>query len=61
MLHGHPAWSYLYRRFIRGLAEAGFRAVAHDQIGFGRSDKPERGEDYTIQRIVKHFGALISE
>ncbi|TMB50146.1 MAG: alpha/beta fold hydrolase [Chloroflexi bacterium] len=58
MLHGHPAWIYV-RRFIRGLAEAGFRAIAHDQIGFDRSDKPEREGDYTIQRNVKHFAALM--
>ena len=61
MLHGHPAWSYVYRHFIQGLADAGFRAIAHDQIGFGRSDKPERIEDYTIQRNVEHLAALIDE
>lgn len=59
MLHVHPAWSYVYRNFIQGLAQAGHRAIAHDQIGFGRSDKPERQEDYTIQRNVEHFGALM--
>jgi haloalkane dehalogenase len=61
MLHGHPAWSYLYRHFIRGLSEAGFRAIAHDQAGFGRSDKPRRVDDYSIERNLRHFNALLDE
>lgn len=39
MLHGTPAWSFLYRRMVPGLLSAGYRVVALDQIGFGRSDK----------------------
>ncbi len=50
LLHGNPTWSYLYRHFIRGLVDGGFRAIAHDQMGFGRSDKPEQECEYTIQR-----------
>lgn len=61
MLHGNPTWGYLYRRFISGLVDAGFRAVAHDQMGFGRSDKPEAESDYTIQRHAQHFGELMDE
>jgi cis-3-alkyl-4-acyloxetan-2-one decarboxylase len=61
LLHGNPTWAYLYRRFIAGLVEAGFRAVAHDQMGFGRSDKPERESEYTIQRHAQHFGELMDE
>jgi haloalkane dehalogenase len=40
MLHGEPTWSYLYRHMIGPTVEAGFRVVAPDLIGFGRSDKP---------------------
>jgi pimeloyl-ACP methyl ester carboxylesterase len=40
LLHGQPAWSYLYRRMIGQLANAGLRVIAPDLIGFGRSDKP---------------------
>lgn len=61
MLHGNATWSYLYRHFIRGLTEAGYRAIAHDQIGFGRSDKPQRQAEYSVQRHVKHFAALMDE
>lgn len=61
MLHGQPTWSYLYRHFIKGLTEAGFRSVAHDHMGFGRSDKPERESDYTIQRHAQNFGELMQQ
>lgn len=40
MLHGEPTWTYLYRRMIGPAVDAGFRVVAPDLIGFGRSDKP---------------------
>ena len=61
MLHGNPTWSYLYRHFISALAEGGFRAIAHDQMGFGRSDKAEREKEYSIQRHVEHFRALVDD
>lgn len=41
-LHGNPAWSYLYRKMIPSLLEAGHRVVAPDLIGFGKSDKPKK-------------------
>lgn len=41
LLHGEPSWSFLYRKVIPVLADAGIRAVAPDLIGFGRSDKPD--------------------
>ncbi len=52
LLHGQPAWSYLYRHMIPPLVEAGFRVVAPDLVGFGRSDKPTQVEDYTYGRHV---------
>lgn len=52
LLHGEPSWSYLYRKMIPGIVEAGYRAIAPDLVGFGRSDKPTRREDYTYQRHV---------
>ena len=52
LLHGQPAWSYLYRYMIPPLVEAGFRVVVPDLVGFGRSDKPTRPEDYTYARHV---------
>jgi len=52
LMHGQPAWSYLYRHMIPPLVEAGFRVIAPDLVGFGRSDKPTRIEDYTYARHV---------
>ncbi|TMP25960.1 hypothetical protein CWB99_20320 [Pseudoalteromonas rubra] len=40
MLHGQPSWSYLYRKMIPILAEAGYRVIALDNMGMGKSDKP---------------------
>jgi haloalkane dehalogenase len=53
LMHGQPAWSYLYRYMIPPLVEAGFRVVAPDLIGFGRSDKPAQLQDYTYARHVQ--------
>ncbi len=50
MMHGEPSWSYLYRKMIPVITAAGYRAIAPDLVGFGRSDKPARREDYTYQR-----------
>ena len=52
MLHGEPSWSYLYRTMIPSFVAAGYRAVAPDLVGFGKSDKPESQDDYTYQRHV---------
>ena len=52
MLHGEPSWSYLYRKMIPVFVSAGLRAVAPDLVGFGRSDKPAKREDYTYERHV---------
>ena len=47
-LHGQPTWSYLYRKMIPIFISAGYRAVAPDFFGFGRSDKPVDDEIYTF-------------
>ena len=48
-LHGEPTWSYLYRRMMPPFLAAGYRVVAPDFIGFGRSDKPEDEAFYTFE------------
>ena len=47
-LHGEPTWSYLYRKMIPPFLAAGYRVVAPDFIGFGRSDKPAEDGFYTF-------------
>lgn len=59
LLHGEPSWSYLYRRMIPVLVEAGLRAVAIDLVGFGRSDKPSSRSDYSYQAHVDWTWAAI--
>ncbi|VEG53961.1 haloalkane dehalogenase [Mycolicibacterium aurum] len=59
LLHGEPSWSYLYRWMIPVLVDAGLRAVAIDLVGFGRSDKPTRREDYTYQSHIDWTWAAI--
>lgn len=51
-LHGEPSWSYLYRKMIPPLVEAGLRVIAPDLVGFGKSDKPTETGDYTYARHV---------
>ena len=52
LMHGEPTWSYLYRHIIPKLVELGYRVVAPDLIGFGRSDKLAERNDYTYERHV---------
>lgn len=59
MMHGEPSWCYLYRKMVLVIVDAGFRAVAPDLIGFGRSDKPAQREDYTYQRHVDWMEAFL--
>ena len=59
LLHGEPSWSYLYRKMIPVLVDAGFRCVAPDLIGFGRSDKPTRLEDFTYARHVEWLRSVL--
>lgn len=60
LLHGEPTWSYLYRRMIPPLVEAGYRCVAPDLIGFGRSDKPIHRSAYTYDGHVAWVAAFIA-
>ena len=59
LLHGEPSWSYLYRRMVAPLTGAGFRVIAPDLVGFGRSDKPASRTDYTYARHVEWMRAAL--
>ncbi|MGB2742754.1 MAG: haloalkane dehalogenase [Cognaticolwellia sp.] len=61
LLHGEPSWSYLYRKMIPPLVAAGYRVIAPDLIGFGRSDKPTKRTDYTYQRHVDWMGSVLEQ
>jgi haloalkane dehalogenase len=52
-LHGEPTWSFLYRKMIPLFAAAGYRVLAPDLVGFGRSDKSSERSDYTYAKHVR--------
>lgn len=59
MLHGEPTWSYLYRKVIHVLCDAGLRAIAPDLIGFGKSDKVEERAAYSYAGHVAWAAAFL--
>lgn len=52
LMHGEPSWSFLYRKMVGPLVQAGHRVIAVDLVGFGRSDKPSLRSDYSYARHV---------
>ncbi|MDW3214762.1 MAG: haloalkane dehalogenase [Ilumatobacteraceae bacterium] len=61
LLHGQPSWSYLYRDMIPVLADAGYRVIAMDHLGMGRSDKPIDIEAYSYLGHNDRLEAFIDE
>jgi len=61
LMHGEPSWSYLYRKMIPIITDAGYRTIAPDLVGFGRSDKPADRKDYTYQRHVGWMQAWLNK
>jgi haloalkane dehalogenase len=59
-LHGEPSWCFLYRKVVARLVASGFRVVAPDLVGFGRSDKPSERADYTYARHVDSMAAFLA-
>jgi haloalkane dehalogenase len=59
--HGEPTWSFLWRRVIPPVRDAGFRCIAPDYAGFGRSDKPTDLGFYTYDRHVELISALLEQ
>lgn len=61
LMHGEPSWSYLYRKMIPPLVDAGFRCIAPDLIGFGKSDKPTQKSDYSYARHVGWMCSFLTQ
>jgi haloalkane dehalogenase len=59
LMHGEPTWSYLYRKIIPILSREGYRIIAPDLIGFGKSDKPSAFEDYSYKNHVEWITKFI--
>ena len=58
-MHGQPVWSYLYRKMIPLLVADGFRVIAPDLPGYGKSDKPAAREDYSYNLQVDWMNAWL--
>jgi haloalkane dehalogenase len=61
LFHGEPSWSFLYRKVMRELLDKGYRVIAPDLPGFGRSDKPTDVGWYSYDRHTAAAGALVEE
>lgn len=59
--HGEPTWSFLWRKVIPAVRDAGFRCVAPDLPGFGASDKPIDLEWYSYERHCAAAASLFDE
>jgi haloalkane dehalogenase len=60
-LHGQPTWSFLYRHMVPIFGAAGYRVIAPDFVGFGRSDKPLERNDYTYANHVSWLASLVEQ
>ena len=60
-MHGEPTWSFLWRKVIPPVRDAGFRCIAPDYAGFGRSDKPTDIGWYSYDRHVALAVKLLEE
>ena len=60
-VHGEPTWSFLWRKVIVPVRDAGYRCLAPDLPGFGRSDKPTDLDWYSYDRHVELMARLLEE
>jgi len=61
LMHGQPSWSYLYRHMIPELTDAGYRVVAPDNVGFGKSDKPLKPSDHSYQMHIDVMSNFVKQ
>jgi haloalkane dehalogenase len=60
-MHGEPTWSFLWRKVLPPVRDAGFRCIAPDLVGFGRSDKPTDVDFYSYDRHVDLAATLLED
>jgi haloalkane dehalogenase len=61
MIHGEPTWSFVWRKVIPPLVDAGYRCIAPDLAGCGRSDKPSNLDWYSLERHVQLTRRLLND
>lgn len=59
LFHGEPAWSYLFRKMIPVLTDAGHRVIVPDMVGFGKSDKFISKHDYSYKHHIDLMKELV--
>ncbi len=60
-MHGEPTWSFLWRKVIPPVRDAGFRCIAPDLAGFGGSDKPTDIGWYSYDEHTEQTASLLEE
>src|ERR1700747_2648727 len=61
LLHGNPAWGFLYRKFVKPLTAAGRGAIVPDMIGFALSEKPVREQAHTLDGHIANLTGLLRQ
>lgn len=61
LCHGFPEIWYSWRHQIRALNDAGFRALAPDQRGYGETARPEAVEAYTMRNLVADLTGMLDQ
>lgn len=59
LVHGNPIWGYSFRDMIPLLVQKGYRVIVPDLIGFGKSEKPIKQQDYSYTRGVEWLTSFI--
>lgn len=59
LLHGFPELAFSWRHQLPALADAGFRAIAPDQRGYGRSEVPPDASAYRIEELIADVHGLL--
>jgi pimeloyl-ACP methyl ester carboxylesterase len=57
--HGFPELAFSWRHQLPAVAAAGFRAIAPDQRGYGRSSRPGRTDDYRLSELCADMAGLL--
>ena len=61
LIHGEPAWSFIWRKVIPPLVDAGYRCIAPDLVGCGRSDKPSDLDWYSLEKHIALTRSLLDD
>ncbi|MGH9715457.1 MAG: alpha/beta fold hydrolase [Candidatus Acidiferrales bacterium] len=61
LIHGYPLSAASWEKQVPALLNAGFRVIAYDRRGFGKSSQPTSGYNYDtfaedLQKLIKHLG-----